>query len=1074
MSSINAKVSFKPLYNCLVSLPAPFISPFINSASLLIQNVVVRLIPINAKHTKQSIYCGWTGFFSSDSSTIEIDPSFASINGIDEHTELQVQLVLSTDISQIQSAELEPITPDDWEMIELNARTIEDTFLNQVRALQVNQTIGIHPNCNASSSIIRLKVVNIHSTKDEIHYGLLTNNTELHIAPNVRKATTSPAKASKDIGNSNKPTNATIKKPRVFRSVPILDSSKYQDYCLLADLDSSQGYVSGGRAEYVEVSVVEGPGTPARAKRPTKDASVDANFVGSNRNGVTVVIARIINTPNVGKNTAVLSNLLSIALGLEQTVGEKVMISPLTSDRISDSHVKLIIHPIITETPKISLNEKKMLQNRSEKRINEHRKKKHLQIMLKKNLQHLYSSKSVPITNGLKLPRVTGTSILKEGGIIEIASKNQQSISWALCDIGNVSVEKGTDILKGRSFVQQLPKKNKYDNDFVAREKEFAAVSHCVARRTPVVVYGASGSGKTHLCHKISAIFRAKEFYVKRIDCNELVTNTSPENMNKLLLGTLIQDLIWHQPSLLILENVDALIPKASQQQQNSSNSYLAEILCSRYTNLRNSRKVSILMSCKNRDSVNPLIFQKHLIEEEISLKAPNKQQRFLLLSHFLAKYPKYAPEDTEFLQDIASETEGYLPADVKSICDRAFHNLIASSISLDDIKFGASNFVSPLKDYTPASLRGVKLQKGTGTSWKDIGGLKDAKNTLLETFEWPTKYAPIFAKCPLRLRSGILLYGYPGCGKTLLASAVASQCGLNFISVKGPEILNKYIGASEQSVRELFDRATAAKPCVLFFDEFDSIAPKRGHDSTGVTDRIVNQLLTQMDGAEGLDGVYVLAATSRPDLIDSALLRPGRLDKSVLCDMPDYENCLDILTMILRSNKFHLADDVDLKSIAKKCTGFSGADIQALAYNSYLKAVHEDLDKQLQAEGNSGDTELEYSVTKLEKTTDLTRQDYLSIASEMKNLRQHLVETKLDDRRTPNNDNSGTSVAKKIIVIHQKHFKQGLKETNKSISNKELMKFHDIYSNFNENKREGGMPDGEASQGVGKRVTLM
>ena len=161
-----------------------------------------------------------------------------------------------------------------------------------------------------------------------------------------------------------------------------------------------------------------------------------------------------------------------------------------------------------------------------------------------------------------------------------------------------------------------------------------------------------------------------------------------------------------------------------------------------------------------------------------------------------------------------------------------------------------------------------------------------------------------------------LLLYGFPGCGKTLLASAVAKECGLNFISVKGPELLNKYIGASEQSVRELFERASAAKPCVLFFDEFDSIAPKRyvifhqfmnrlltaphrGHDSTGVTDRVVNQMLTQMDGAEGLEGVYVLAATSRPDLIDSALLRPGRLDKALLCNMPTVEERKEVCSIL-------------------------------------------------------------------------------------------------------------------------------------------------------------------------------
>ncbi|OUM60389.1 hypothetical protein PIROE2DRAFT_32646, partial [Piromyces sp. E2] len=193
-----------------------------------------------------------------------------------------------------------------------------------------------------------------------------------------------------------------------------------------------------------------------------------------------------------------------------------------------------------------------------------------------------------------------------------------------------------------------------------------------------------------------------------------------------------------------------------------------------------------------------------------------------------------------------------------------------------------------------------------------------------------------------------------PGCGKTLLASAVAKECGLNFISVKGPELLNKYIGASEKSVRDLFERAQAAKPCVLFFDEFDAIAPRRGHDNTGVTDRVVNQMLTQMDGAEGLDGVYVLAATSRPDLIDPALLRPGRLDKSLLCNMPDLEERIDILNAL--SRKLELGPSVDVTELAKKCEGYSGADLQALLYNAHLEAIHEQLNRVLQSANSSND----------------------------------------------------------------------------------------------------------------------
>ncbi|KAF0478531.1 AAA-domain-containing protein [Gigaspora margarita] len=204
-------------------------------------------------------------------------------------------------------------------------------------------------------------------------------------------------------------------------------------------------------------------------------------------------------------------------------------------------------------------------------------------------------------------------------------------------------------------------------------------------------------------------------------------------------------------------------------------------------------------------------------------------------------------------LLSVASECEGYLAADLKTLVERTIHEgavrNLQNNVNEIDFLLIQDDFRKAQKGFIPFSLRGVKLHT-SNVSWTDIGGLEETRKVLLETLEWPTKYA-------------LLLYGFPGCGKTLLASAVAKECGLNFISVKGPKLLNKYIGASEKSVRDLFERAQAAKPCALFFDEFDSIAPKRGHDSTGVTDRVVNQMLTQMDGAEGLDGVYVLAATS-------------------------------------------------------------------------------------------------------------------------------------------------------------------------------------------------------------------
>ena len=220
---------------------------------------------------------------------------------------------------------------------------------------------------------------------------------------------------------------------------------------------------------------------------------------------------------------------------------------------------------------------------------------------------------------------------------------------------------------------------------------------------------------------------------------------------------------------------------------------------------------------------------------------------------------------------------------------------------------------------------------------------MKQVRRQLKETLELPTRYAKLYKRAPIKLPSGVMLYGPPGCGKTMLAGAVAAECGLHFISVKGPEILDKYIGGSEQNVRDLFARAAAASPSILFFDEFESIAPRRGADSSGVTDRVVNQLLTFLDGVEDRSEIYVMAASSRPDLIDPALLRPGRLDKPLYCNFPDETERYEIYKSV--SNKFeHLDQDVDscLRDLAKKYSQFTGADIQAIFSSANLATVHD------------------------------------------------------------------------------------------------------------------------------------
>ncbi|KAG0325736.1 Peroxisome biosynthesis protein pex1, partial [Podila humilis] len=503
---------------------------------------------------------------------------------------------------------------------------------------------------------------------------------------------------------------------------------------------------------------------------------------------------------------------------------------------------------------------------------------------------------------------------------------------------------------------------------------------------------GPHGSGKTVVARSIIRKLAQNTdtlAYCVEINCAEFAEDRIPVLMTK--FQQWFDTAAFHSPSILFLEDLDRLIPAEVEHADSFRSRQIAEVFLQIATRMcKRFDRLAIVATAQQQVSVHPSLITSHLLSEIIRLTPPGKTERKEMLQSLMETGPAILQRSLPRIDlvSVASKTEGYLAADLKAFLERTVHegavrNIAAQSaevaqkissrkddsftraaeIDLGEGAQAASSPSSPLSSleeeeefsltqadflkaqegFVPSSLRGVKLQS-SATSWLDIGGLNETRKILLETLEWPTKYASIFSQCPLRLRSGLLLFGHPGCGKTLLASAVAKECGLNFISVKGPELLNKYIGASEKSVRDLFERAQAAKPCVLFFDEFDSIAPKRGHDSTGVTDRVVNQMLTQMDGAEGLDGVYVLAATSRPDLIDPALLRPGRLDKSLLCGMPDMEERFEILSCLAR--KMELDDEVDLRECARRTEGLTGADLQAVLYNAHLEAIRVAIEK--------------------------------------------------------------------------------------------------------------------------------
>ncbi|KAG9279784.1 peroxisome biogenesis factor 1 [Astyanax mexicanus] len=485
-------------------------------------------------------------------------------------------------------------------------------------------------------------------------------------------------------------------------------------------------------------------------------------------------------------------------------------------------------------------------------------------------------------------------------------------------------------------------------------------------RSGALLITGAKGSGKSALsralCRKAAEELDA---HVEVVDCKKLKGKRADTVRHR--LEEVLEQAVWRQPAVVLLDDLDHLTGAAtSPEQEQGAEAVLRQHIAQSLQDLVDElvvrcSLVALLVTAESDHSLHPSLTQvqgTHFFQSFCKIQTPDQNQRVEILRSLMDR-KNISSEDSPVtldLHSVAMKTEGYLPRDLNLLLDRAIH---ASAVhnrgngSHQGVYLSSKDFQQALQGFIPPSLWRVRLQKPIGTGMEWVGGLHQARQLLMDTILLPAKYPLLFSSLPIRQRSGVLLYGAPGTGKTLLAGAVAKESGMNFISIKGPELLSKYIGASEQAVRDVFQRAQAAKPCVLFFDEFDSLAPRRGHDSTGVTDRVVNQLLTQLDGVEGLEGVYVLAATSRPDLIDPALLRPGRLDKSIYCPPPDREARVEILKALTHS--VPLAADVDLEQIAVATELFTGADLKALLYNAQLEAIHSSLGPGLLPDLGSG-----------------------------------------------------------------------------------------------------------------------
>lgn len=1018
--------------SCLVHLPSSIVK------SLASRNVPAQSLVVVLSHGSKRSYAGWTGHTSSDPSKIEMDPAFARNIGVVVDSEMSVEIQLSPPKAEV--IWVEPLSADDWEIMELHASFLELNLLNQIRAVSTAHPLTIYLNAHTTATIV---VKKIEPDLAEGHaFAKISTSAEVIVSPKSRQSAGKSSAQGRSTGSTRTRTRSAEKKPvGVFlRAIPETVSPLRGPHVFVPApmLRSVLGL-----SKYLEVQVI----LPSVLRQRQGDDTIQSPTLprdGKEETPITVtrsIVARAHGVEDLIDGHVRLSDEVFNALGVE--IGSKI---------------KLNQPPQAKKAQRISYH-----------CILDHSRQKHIKIGNKNDdeaTERFKASLSAigegPVTHGMRL----------DDFVIGLGSPGD----WTtLLTIDKLTFDQGEDVIIPGSMIARLPSLTTKGIGTVK-----AKVHKILNRSGGVLLYGSRGSGKSLVLSSCAADSEQKSRHVVIADCSKLAderVTTIKEALNQWFCAA-----AWYEPSVIVLDDLDRMCPAEVEHADSTRSRQVAEIFLSILRQFTARHAIAILASAQSKETVHPLLCTSHLFDDILGLKPPDKLARREIAQSLV---PPEEAEQVDWLE-IANITEGYLAGDLRFLTDRAKSEALMREMNESASQKSPSNlletadYLNAIKGFTPASLRGIKLQK-SDVQWRDIGGLEETRQILLETLEWPTRYAPIFANCPLRLRSGLLLYGYPGCGKTLLASAVASECGLSFISVKGPEILNKYIGASEKSVRDLFDRAQAAKPCVLFFDEFDSIAPKRGHDSTGVTDRVVNQMLTQMDGAEGLDGVYVLAATSRPDLIDPALLRPGRLDKSLLCNMPTLSDRHSILTAL--SRKMHVADDVDLAELAKLTNGFTGADLQAVLYNAHLEAIHDVLSQQeeelaansLQVKTKAGSTREATTFTRFRLSETGKENGFVPKTSAELAAATSRIEEILTNSSATRSAKVGTrpqAKAEQAIEIRWQNLAKSLDSTRPSISVTERRRLDKVYHDFVAGRSADGLPDGQAASGE-QRATL-
>ncbi len=470
-----------------------------------------------------------------------------------------------------------------------------------------------------------------------------------------------------------------------------------------------------------------------------------------------------------------------------------------------------------------------------------------------------------------------------------------------------------------------------------------------------VLLFGPPGSGKTLIARAVANETGAFIFVINGPEIMSKMAGESEANLRKAF-----EEAEKNAPSIIFIDEIDSIAPKREKANGEVEKRIVSQLL-TLMDGLKGRANTVVIGATNRPNALDPALRRFGRFDREIDIGVPDENGR---LEIFRIHTRNMKLSDDVDPEAIAKDTHGYVGADMAALCTEAAMQCIREKMDIIDIeeeKIDAEilasmavtqdHFKFALGASNPSSLRETVVEVPNVT-WTDIGGLIDVKNELRELVQYPIEHPEKFEKFGMSPSRGVLFYGPPGCGKTLLAKAVANECQANFISVKGPELLTMWFGESEANVRDVFAKARAAAPCVLFFDELDSIAQMRGGsqgDGGGAGDRVMNQLLTEMDGVGAKKNVFVIGATNRPDIIDTALMRPGRLDQLIYIPMPDFESRLSILKAVLRKSPVH--KDVDLNYLAANTDKFTGADLTEICQRAAKLAIREDIQRSVERE---------------------------------------------------------------------------------------------------------------------------